>query len=76
MSATGLVHGVSGESESRIRDIFEEALQIAPCILFIDRIDVIASKIDSRDSRGMERRMVTQLLTSLDGNVKEKKKSF
>lgn len=64
------MHGVSGESESRIRDIFEEALRTAPCILFIDRIDAIAPKIDLKDTRGMEKRMVNQLVTSLDGNIK------
>lgn len=66
VSTTQLVGGVSGESENNIREIFDEAVKNAPCILFLDHIDVIALKINSSDSRGMEKRMVTQLLTSLD----------
>src|SRR3989338_5281749 len=50
-----------GESEKRIRDIFEEAEKNAPSIIFIDEIDAIAPKRE--ETRGeVERRVVAQLL--------------
>jgi transitional endoplasmic reticulum ATPase len=55
-----------GESEQRLRDIFQEAGQRAPSIIFIDEIDSIAPKRD--EARGeVERRIVAQLLTLMDG---------
>jgi transitional endoplasmic reticulum ATPase len=55
-----------GESEKRIRDIFEEAEKNAPTIIFIDEIDAIAPKRE--DVQGeVERRVVSQLLTMMDG---------
>ena len=55
-----------GESEKRIRDIFEEAEKTAPSIIFIDEIDAIAPKRE--ESYGeVERRVVSQLLTMMDG---------
>nr|XP_018903234.1 PREDICTED: nuclear valosin-containing protein-like [Bemisia tabaci] len=60
-----LVAGVSGESEERIRDLFEQAVSLAPCILFIDEVDVISSRRESAH-RNMEQRIVAQLLCSLD----------
>ena len=54
-----------GESEGRLREVFEEAEQNAPSIIFIDEIDSIAP---ARDETGeTERRVVAQLLTLLDG---------
>jgi ribosome biogenesis ATPase len=43
-SGPELIGGASGESEERIRMIFEEAVAHAPSILFIDALDVIAGK--------------------------------
>ena len=55
-----------GESEQRLRDIFQEAGRRAPSIIFIDEIDSIAPKRD--ETRGeVERRIVAQLLTLMDG---------
>lgn len=55
-----------GDSEKRIRDIFEEAEKNAPSIIFIDEIDAIAPKRE--DTYGeVERRMVAQLLATMDG---------
>jgi transitional endoplasmic reticulum ATPase len=55
-----------GESEQRLREIFLEAGQRAPSIIFIDEIDSIAPKRD--EARGeVERRIVAQLLTLMDG---------
>ena len=54
-----------GESEERLRTVFEEASQNAPAIIFIDELDSIAP---ARDETGeAERRVVAQLLTLLDG---------
>ena len=55
-----------GESEEQLRDIFEEAADAAPAIIFIDEIDSIAPK---REEAGgdVERRVVAQLLSLMDG---------
>jgi len=55
-----------GESEKRIRQIFEEASEKAPSIIFIDEIDAIASKREETHGE-VERRVVAQLLTMMDG---------
>ncbi len=56
-----------GESEEAIREVFKKARQVAPCILFIDEIDSIATKRGSRTDSGVGDRVVNQLLTELDG---------
>lgn len=65
-----VVSGMSGESEKQIREIFERAKEAAPCLLFIDEIDVIAPKRDNAQSQ-MEKRIVAQLLLSMDGLAME-----
>ncbi|WP_298091784.1 CDC48 family AAA ATPase [uncultured Sphingomonas sp.] len=55
-----------GESESRLREVFEEATKAAPSIVFIDEIDSIAPKRD-RVQGEAEKRLVAQLLTLMDG---------
>ncbi len=55
-----------GESEKKIRDIFEEAEKTAPAIIFIDEIDAIAPKREDVGGE-VERRVVSQLLTMMDG---------
>ncbi len=55
-----------GESEERLREVFEEAEEHAPAIIFIDEIDSIATKRDDADG-DTERRIVAQLLTLMDG---------
>ncbi len=55
-----------GESEKKIRQIFEDAEKNAPSIIFIDEIDAIASKREEVSGE-VERRVVSQLLTMLDG---------
>lgn len=70
VAATELVAGVSGESEERIRELFEQACSYAPCVLFIDEIDAISSnRLNAQ--KDMERRIVAQLLSSLDGLSKQ-----
>ncbi len=65
MAATEIVSGVSGESEEKMRDMFEKAQACAPCILFFDEIDAITQKRENA-SKDMERRIVSQLLTCMD----------
>jgi transitional endoplasmic reticulum ATPase len=55
-----------GESEKKIRDIFDDAEKNAPSIIFIDEIDAIAPKREEVQGE-VERRVVSQLLTMLDG---------
>ena len=55
-----------GESEKKIRKIFEDAAEKEPSIIFIDEIDAIAPKRE--DTKGeVERRVVAQLLAMMDG---------
>lgn len=95
ISAPEIVSGMSGESEAKVRQLFQEARAAAPCIVFIgaglpvfcieptvhvclhgllrrpcqilsaDEIDAIAPKREMAQ-REMERRIVAQMLTSLD----------
>jgi transitional endoplasmic reticulum ATPase len=55
-----------GESEKKIRDLFEDAEKNAPSIIFIDEIDAIAPKREEVQGE-VERRVVSQLLTLMDG---------
>ncbi len=55
-----------GESEQRLREIFEQAKKNAPAIIFIDEIDAIAPKRDEVMGE-VERRVVAQLLALMDG---------
>jgi len=55
-----------GESEKKIRDIFEEAEKTAPSIIFIDELDAIAPKREDVTGE-VERRVVSQILTLMDG---------
>jgi len=57
-----------GESEGRLRSVFESAQKHAPAIIFIDEIDAIAPKREDMGSeKQVERRVVAQLLALLDG---------
>ncbi|MEM1398000.1 MAG: AAA family ATPase, partial [Pseudomonadota bacterium] len=55
-----------GESEKRLREVFEEATRAAPAIVFIDEIDSIAPKRTQVPGEA-EKRLVAQLLTLMDG---------
>ena len=61
-----------GESERKIRSIFEEAEKNAPSIIFFDEIDAIAPKREETYGE-VERRVVSQLLTQMDGLKKRGK---
>ena len=55
-----------GESEQQLREIFEDAAEEAPAIIFIDELDSIAPKREAVTGE-VERRVVAQLLTMMDG---------
>ncbi len=55
-----------GESEQRLREVFEEARENAPSIVFIDELDSIAPRREEVTGE-VERRVVAQLLTMMDG---------
>ena len=65
LAGTEVVSGVSGEAEKTLRELFEQAVATAPCLLFIDEIDAIAGRRDQA-SKSMESRIVSQLLSCLD----------
>lgn len=56
-----------GESEKAIREIFKKAKQAAPCIIFFDEIDSIASTRGMETGARVGERVLNQLLTELDG---------
>jgi transitional endoplasmic reticulum ATPase len=56
-----------GESEKSVREVFERARQTAPSILFFDEIDAIATDRDRSGDSDVTERVVSQLLTELDG---------
>lgn len=61
------IHGkYYGESEARLRDIFSQAEQNKPCIIFIDEIDALAPKREEVHGE-VEKRVVSELLTLMDG---------
>ncbi len=63
-----IIHKFYGESEAKLREIFEEASSKAPSVIFIDEIDAIAPK--RADVLGdVEKRVVAQLLALMDGMV-------
>ena len=55
-----------GESEARLREIFQQAQQNAPSIIFVDELDAIAPKREEVTGE-VERRVVAQLLALMDG---------
>ncbi|CAK7241559.1 MAG: Ribosome bioproteinsis ATPase rix7 [Sporothrix thermara] len=57
-----------GESERALRELFERARAMAPCIIFFDEMDALAAKRDDARSDGSAR-IVNTLLTELDGVV-------
>jgi transitional endoplasmic reticulum ATPase len=66
ISGPEIMSKYQGESEERLREVFEEASENEPSIIFIDEIDSIAPKRD--DTQGeMGRRVVAQLLSLMDG---------
>ena len=56
-----------GESEKHVREMFRKARQVAPCIIFFDEIDALAPRRGMGADSHVTERVVSQLLTELDG---------
>ena len=68
MSGSEFVEMFVGMGASKVRDLFNQAKEKAPCIVFIDEIDAIGGKRDSRVGGNDEREQtLNQLLTEMDG---------
>lgn len=69
LSGSDFVEMFVGVGASRVRDLFKQAQQSAPCIIFIDEIDAIGKSRDSRYGGGNDEREQTlnQLLAEMDG---------
>ncbi|KAK7835157.1 cell division cycle protein 48 like protein [Quercus suber] len=63
-----------GESEANVREIFDKARQSAPCVLFFDELDSIATQRGGSvgDAGGAADRVLNQLLTEMDGMTAKK----
>lgn len=72
LSGPEIISKYYGQSEENLRNIFNEAIENAPSIIFIDEIDSIASKREETHG-DLERRVVAQLLAIMDG-LKERGK--
>ena len=68
MSGSEFVEMFVGMGASKVRDLFKQAKEKAPCIVFIDEIDAIGNKRDNQLSSNDEREQtLNQLLTEMDG---------
>lgn len=63
-----VIHKFYGESEAKLRDVFEEARRNAPSIIFLDEIDALAPR-RAQVIGDVEKRVVAQLLALMDGLV-------
>jgi transitional endoplasmic reticulum ATPase len=68
MNGPEIMRKFYGESEAKLREVFEEAARHAPAILFIDEIDAVAPK-RAEVAGEVEKRVVAQLLSLMDGFV-------
>src|SRR3954471_9098723 len=66
VSGPEIIHKLYGESEAKLRQIFEEAKKRAPSIVFLDELDSIAPRRDQAVGE-VEKRVVAQLLALMDG---------
>ena len=68
MSGSEFVEMFVGMGASKVRDLFQQAKEKAPCIVFIDEIDAIGKKLDGQIGGNDEREQtLNQLLTEMDG---------
>jgi transitional endoplasmic reticulum ATPase len=72
INAPEVVNKFYGESEKKLRELFEKAQKDSPAIIFIDEIDAIAQKREEVQGE-TEKRIVAQMLTLMDGLNKNKK---
>lgn len=66
MNGPEIIHKFYGESEARLREIFEEATRKAPSILFIDEIDALVATRGFANGGGAVERMASQFFNELD----------
>jgi transitional endoplasmic reticulum ATPase len=66
LSGPEIIHKFYGESEAKLRGVFDQARKSAPSIVFIDEIDAIAPKRENVQGE-VEKRVVAQLLALMDG---------
>ncbi|KIH95219.1 ribosome biogenesis ATPase [Sporothrix brasiliensis 5110] len=66
VSGPSLIGGISGESETNIRAIFDEAVRQAPSLIFLDAIEALAGKQDASGKGPMEMRMALTLTSCID----------
>ncbi|GBF32441.1 cell division protein FtsH [Desulfocucumis palustris] len=66
VSGPEIIHKFYGESEAKLREVFERAQQKGPSIIFLDEIDAIAPKREEVSGE-VEKRVVAQLLALMDG---------
>ena len=68
ISGSDFVEMVVGMGASRVRDLFQQAAKVAPCIIFIDEIDAVGRYRDNRyGSNSEQEQTLNQLLSEIDG---------
>ena len=68
MSGSDFVEMFVGMGASRVRDLFQQAAKVAPCIIFIDEIDAVGRSRDNRyGSNSEQEQTLNQLLSEIDG---------
>ena len=68
ISGSDFVEMFVGMGASRVRDLFQQAAKVAPCIIFIDEIDAVGRSRDSRyGSHSEQEQTLNQLLAEIDG---------
>jgi len=73
VNGPGIISKYVGESEQRLREIFDQAKKKAPTIIFIDEIDALTLKRDEFSECSGSARLVSQLLTLMDDMLSDKK---
>ena len=67
ISGSDFVEMFVGVGASRVRDLFQQASKVAPCIIFIDEIDAVGYRRDSKFGSGSADQTLNQLLAEIDG---------
>ena len=68
ISGSDFVEMLVGRGASRVRDLFQQAAKVAPCIIFIDEIDAVGRARDNRYGNNSEQEQtLNQLLSEIDG---------
>ncbi|CCW68242.1 unnamed protein product [Phytomonas sp. Hart1] len=69
LDSASVVSAHVGESERRVRDVFAQASQRTPCIVFFDEVEVIGAKRESGGHQAESVRLLSTLLTEMDGFI-------